>query len=85
MLPVGYVDKARDSYSPDYRSEAKYQGMNDISRAVHDLYDADAMHGMPLAVQLVGGRLEEEKVIAGMKVVEKALWDSGKGFIPRRF
>ncbi|TBU28525.1 amidase signature enzyme [Dichomitus squalens] len=85
VLPVGYVDRARDSYSPEYRSEAKYQGMNDVARAVHDLYDAEAMHGMPLAVQVVGGRFEEEKVIAGMKVIERALWDSGKGFVPRRF
>ena len=82
---MGYVDRARDSYAPDFRSEAKYRGMNDVGRAVHDLYDADAMHGLPLAVQVVGGRFEEEKVIAGMKLVERALLDSGKGFIPRQF
>ncbi|KAI1798123.1 amidase signature enzyme [Ganoderma leucocontextum] len=85
VLPVGYVDKTRDSYAPDFRSAAKYQGMNDVARAVHDLYDADAMHGMPLGLQVVGGRFEEEKVIAGMKVIEKALWDSGKGFTARQF
>nr|VWO95981.1 Protein kinase domain-containing protein [Ganoderma boninense] len=85
VLPVGYVDKARDSYAPDFKSAEKYQGMNDVGRAAHDLYDAEAMHGMPLAVQVVGRRFEEEKVIAGMKVIEKALWDSGKGFTPRKF
>ena len=82
---MGYVDKTRDGYAPDFRSAEKYQGMNDVARAVHDLYDADAMHGMPLAVQVVGRRFEEEKVIAGMKVIEKALWDTGKGFTPRKF
>ncbi len=59
--------------------------MNDVARAVHDVYDAESMHGMPLAVQIVGRRFEEEKVLAGMKVVEKALWTSGKGFVPRQF
>ncbi|TFK90340.1 amidase signature enzyme [Polyporus arcularius HHB13444] len=85
VLPVGYVDRARDSYDPDFREGAKYRAMNDVARAVHDVYDADSMHGMPLAVQIVGRRFEEEKVLAGMKVAEKALWTSGKGFVPRQF
>ena len=82
---MGYVDRARDSYEPDFRGEDKYRAMNDVARAVHDLYDADAMHGMPLAVQIVGRRFEEEKVLAGMRVVEKALWATGKAFVPRQF
>ncbi|KAI0711176.1 amidase signature enzyme [Cerioporus squamosus] len=85
VLPVGYVDRARDSYDPDFREAAKYRGMNDVARAVHDLYDAHSMHGMPLAVQVVGRRFEEEKVLASMKVIEKALWATGKGFVPRQF
>jgi Asp-tRNA(Asn)/Glu-tRNA(Gln) amidotransferase A subunit family amidase len=40
------------------------------------LYDADAMHGLPVAVQIVGQRLEEEKVLAIMERVEAALGDS---------
>ncbi len=83
MLPVGFVDRSRDSYAPDYRTEPKYRAMNDVSRGVHDIYDADAMHGMPLAVQVVGGRFEEEKVLTGMRVIERALRDAGKGYVPR--
>ena len=83
MLPVGFVDRARDGCARDFRTEARYRAMNDVSRAVHDLYDADAMHGLPLAVQVVGGRFEEEKVLAGMRVIERALRDAGKGFVPR--
>jgi Asp-tRNA(Asn)/Glu-tRNA(Gln) amidotransferase A subunit family amidase len=41
------------------------------------------MHGLPLGVQIVGKRMEEEKVIAGMKVVEQALKDSGVVFDPK--
>jgi Asp-tRNA(Asn)/Glu-tRNA(Gln) amidotransferase A subunit family amidase len=40
------------------------------------LYDADKMHGLPVGVQVVGRRLEEEKVIAVMKRVEDALGDA---------
>lgn len=35
------------------------------------------MHGLPLGVQIVGKKMEEEKVLAGMKVVERALKESG--------
>ena len=58
--------------------------MNDVGRAVHGLYDAAAMHGLPLAVQVVGGRFEEEKVLAGMRVIEKALADAGRGFVAKQ-
>lgn len=34
------------------------------------------MHGLPVGVQVVGRRLEEEKVIAVMKRVEDALGDA---------
>jgi Asp-tRNA(Asn)/Glu-tRNA(Gln) amidotransferase A subunit family amidase len=40
------------------------------------LYDADGMHGLPVAVQIVGQRLEEEKVLAIMERVEGALGES---------
>jgi len=38
-------------------------------------YDADKMHGLPVAVQIVGKRLEEEKVLAAMQRLEDALGD----------
>lgn len=40
------------------------------------LYDADSMHGLPVAVQIVGQRLEEEKVLTIMERVEDALGES---------
>jgi Asp-tRNA(Asn)/Glu-tRNA(Gln) amidotransferase A subunit family amidase len=35
------------------------------------------MHGLPLGIQIVGRRFEEEKVIEGMKVAESALRKNG--------
>lgn len=46
---------------------------NAIAEAVMSLYDADAMHGLPVGVQVVGARLEEEKVLAFMATVEECL------------
>ncbi|KAI0777764.1 amidase signature enzyme [Trametes elegans] len=84
-MPVTYVDQERDGHPPDFHNDPAYVHMNDVARGVHDLYDADAMHGMPVGVQVIGGRYEEEKVIAGMKLIEKALWDNGQGFVRREF
>jgi Asp-tRNA(Asn)/Glu-tRNA(Gln) amidotransferase A subunit family amidase len=62
-----------------------YKNMGLISKGAYSVYDADAMHGLPLGVQVVGRRFEEEKVLQGMKVVEDALEGSGRKFIPREF
>ena len=35
------------------------------------------MHGLPVAVQVVGQRLQEERVLAFMDKVEQALEDTG--------
>ena len=59
--------------------------MNDISRAIHEVYDAEAMDGLPVGVQVVGRRLQEEKVLAGMKLVKEALAASGTVFTPKKF
>lgn len=44
-----------------------------MAQGAYKLYDAEAMHGLPVGVQIVGRRLEEEKVLAIMKRVEDAL------------
>ncbi|KAK4989766.1 hypothetical protein LTR66_006968 [Elasticomyces elasticus] len=57
------LDRASDGSSP----------LSDVDRQVQADYDASAVHGMPMSLQLVAGRLEEEKVIEMTKVVLKAL------------
>lgn len=44
------------------------------------MYDADKMHGLPVGVQVVGKRLEEEKVLEGMKIIESLLRQDGKAY-----
>lgn len=84
-MPVTFVDKKVDSLPGDFKSSQEYARMNDISRALHELYDADAMNGLPVGIQVIGRRLEEEKVLAGMKVVKEALATNGTVFIPKKF
>jgi len=84
-LPVTFVDKEVDSLPSNFKSSQEYIHMNDISRDLHGLYDADAMNGLPVGIQVVGRRLEEEKVLAGMKVVKEALAASGTVFTPKEF
>jgi hypothetical protein len=84
-MPVTYVDKEIDSLPGDFKSTQEYAHMNDISRALHELYDADAMNGLPVGIQVIGRRLEEEKVLAGMKIVKEALAASGIVFTLKKF
>lgn len=38
------------------------------------------MHGLPVGVQVIGQRLEEEKVMEGMKIIETLLRADGLGY-----
>lgn len=42
-------------------------------------YDVEAMHGMPVGVQVAGRRWEEEKVLGMMRVLDEALGERGFG------
>lgn len=69
IVPVTHVDPNKDMLS----TSVKINKMNGVARGAYKHYDAIKMAGLPVAVQLVGRRLEEEKVLAGMKVLEEAL------------
>lgn len=47
--------------------------LNGVAKGAYKFYDAAKMHGLPVGVQIVGRRLEEEKVLALMQRVENAL------------
>ncbi|KAF4975232.1 hypothetical protein FZEAL_7939 [Fusarium zealandicum] len=68
-LPITHVDKTKDQLPAGF----KLKNLNGIAQGAYKLYDADAMHGLPVGVQVIGRRLEEEKVLAIMKRVEDAL------------
>ncbi|KAM3561308.1 hypothetical protein ARSEF4850_003289, partial [Beauveria asiatica] len=46
------------------------RNLNGVARGAYRHYNADNMHGLPVGVQVIGRRLEEERVLALMKRVE---------------
>ena len=64
------ADKLQPSFKP----------RNAIERATYKMYDSVAMDGLPVGVQIVGKRLEEEKVLDGMRIIENALKARGLGY-----
>ncbi|PPJ54406.1 hypothetical protein CBER1_07365 [Cercospora berteroae] len=76
IVPVTHVDPSKDILPPS----VNVSKMNGVARGAYKHYDAAKMAGLPVAIQLVGRRLEEEKVIAGMKVLEDALEAQGQKY-----
>ncbi|ORY92559.1 amidase signature enzyme [Leucosporidium creatinivorum] len=89
VLPVTFVDAVKDAFSDDWFARGKagskiiekkvYQGLGGVGA----VYDAEAMEGIPVGVQVVGKHWEEEKVVEMMKVVDEAL--GPRGFGPGKF
>ncbi|KAF7324107.1 Amidase domain-containing protein [Mycena kentingensis (nom. inval.)] len=84
VLPVTTVDKRVDALPRDFYTSptSRYRGMSGAAKGAWSVYDARKMHGLPLGVQIAGRRMEEEKVLEGMKVVEAALSAAGTPYIP---
>jgi len=85
VVPVTFTDQEADALPPNFKRSSKYAQMNFFAQKMYDVYDAKDMHGLPVGVQLVGRRLEEEKVLAGMKVIRDALAAAGTVFRPKKF
>ncbi len=68
-----HVDKTLDQLPGTFQ----FNKLNGVAKGAYQHYDADKMHGLPVAVQIVGRRLEEEKVLAIMERVEEALDKTG--------
>lgn len=66
-VPVTVCDKSIDVKVPDYKPR------NDTDKFVYESYDAEELHGGPVAIQVIGRRLQEEKVVEMMKVVSAAV------------
>ena len=70
-----HVDKVADQIPATFQ----INNLNGVARGAYVHYDAEKMHGLPVAVQVVGQRLQEEQVLAFMGRVEAALEvDDGK-------
>lgn len=57
-----------------------FRARNAIERENYRMYDAIAMEGLPVGVQVVGKRLEEERVLEGMKLIENLMKDAGLAY-----
>lgn len=74
VLPVSHVDAKKDALSGPYKKVLKQLGANNaVAYGAWKHYDAAKMAGLPTAVQVVGRRWQEEKVLGYMAAVEEAL------------
>lgn len=80
-----FVDRWLDALPDNFQETEAYGKLNDAARNMFSCYDAVAMDGLPIAVQVVGRRFEEEKVLEGMKAIETALKETDKAFVQREF
>ncbi|KAF9256401.1 amidase signature enzyme [Marasmius fiardii PR-910] len=71
VLPVTHVDPVVDQVSQPTKAR------NIIEENLYRMYDPVKMAGLPVGVQIVGRRLQEEKVLEGMKLVEALLRNRG--------
>lgn len=85
VVPVTFVDAVKDAFSDEWFARGK-AGSKIVEKRVYGgqggvgaVYDAKAMEGIPVGVQVVGGHWEEEKVLEMMKVVDEALGPRGFG------
>lgn len=61
-------------------SSPRLKARNAIEKGSYKMYDPVAMHGLPVGVQVVGKRLEEEKVMEGMKIIQQLLREDGVAY-----
>jgi Asp-tRNA(Asn)/Glu-tRNA(Gln) amidotransferase A subunit family amidase len=76
IMPVTHVDPVLDQLP----ASVNIKKMNAVAQGAYKHYDAVKMAGLPVAVQVVARRLEEEKVLACMKRVEDALEAQGQKY-----
>ncbi|KAI6142600.1 amidase signature domain-containing protein [Pisolithus tinctorius] len=79
VLPITTVQSTLDALPPGFLNSPEYAAMGLVAKGVYGVYDASKMEGLPVGVEVVGRRLEEEKVLEGMRVVEEAVKANGMG------
>ena len=67
VVPAVVVDRELDRPDEAWRAHTARSFADQFN---HDLYDVELVHGMPVGVQIVGGRFGEEKVVAVAKVIQ---------------
>jgi len=67
-FPVGTVSAAKDIIP-----STPYEPRNEMDAWNWNLYDPITMDGHPVGLQIVGRKLDEEKVLGAAKVIEKVM------------
>ncbi|VDC00395.1 unnamed protein product [Peniophora sp. CBMAI 1063] len=65
VLPVTRVDKIIDLPDPSFVA------LNKRDQIVQSFYDPEDFHGSPIAIQIMGRRLQEEQVLAAARVIDE--------------
>ena len=71
VLPVLRVDKTKDKLDSGFKPK------NHFERQTYKHYNAEKMHGLPVGVQVICPRLEEEQTLKAMEMLQQALKDIG--------
>jgi amidase len=78
-LPATRVDPSKDALTEAWETEGGH-GSKVMEKGIfygpQKLYDPELSKGMPVNIQVVGRKWEDEKVLGMMKVVDEALQDS---------
>jgi amidase len=70
VVPVTFADKNVDPKKEDY------QPLSELDATVQAEYDPEAYHGAPVAVQVIGRRLSEERTLAIAEEIGRLLGNS---------
>ena len=76
------VDPKLDALPEDWLTTTTGISSREVDKALYGKkwgYDADAMEGLPVGIQLIGKKWEDEKIVEMMKVVDAALGERGFG------
>lgn len=75
VIPAGSVSKDLDSAAS--RTVANYQPRNALDAWNWNMFDVNAMDGMPIGVQVVARRLNEERALGAAKAIDDLLKSLG--------
>ncbi|KIL55704.1 hypothetical protein M378DRAFT_17703 [Amanita muscaria Koide BX008] len=76
VMPITRVNATVDAFrvgSSPHSILGSHKPRNAIEASQQKVYDATDMHGLPVGVQVVGQKMEEEKVLEGMKLIQDLL------------
>lgn len=81
MLPVTRVSPSQDTLPANFMPSPR--GSSLVSARAYGgaapVYDAEKIKGVPVGIQVVGRKWEEEKVLKMMRILDNALGERGFG------